>query len=106
MIFRIACLVSALAVPLTAAAFEPAGHRHLASVATGVPSRGPMSVPFATPLLFAQLRSCKAVSSCRQAVEMWCDGYTRADGDNDGIPCERVCRSRREVDRIRAEIGC
>jgi hypothetical protein len=65
-----------------------------------------MSVPSSTRLQFARLRSCKAVSSCWQAVEMWCDGYARADGDNDGIPCENVCRSRREVDRIRAEIGC
>ncbi|WP_157070005.1 excalibur calcium-binding domain-containing protein [Aureimonas frigidaquae] len=58
------------------------------------------------PLRFAQRRSCKAVSTCREAVEMWCAGYARADGDNDGIPCENVCRSKAEVDEIRAEIGC
>lgn len=51
-------------------------------------------------------RSCKTVSSCREAVQMWCDGYTRADGDGDGIPCENVCPNRELVDRIREEIGC
>ncbi|UHD47906.1 hypothetical protein LUX29_18240 [Aureimonas altamirensis] len=37
---------------------------------------------------------------------MWCDGYSGADRDNDGIPCENVCRSKAEVDEIREEIGC
>ncbi|MGX1305437.1 hypothetical protein AB7M35_000157 [Amorphus suaedae] len=54
----------------------------------------------------AAKRSCKAVSSCREAVQMWCDGYKRADADNDGIPCENICHSKKEVDAIRAEIGC
>ncbi|WP_268883409.1 excalibur calcium-binding domain-containing protein [Jiella pelagia] len=56
--------------------------------------------------LFAQRRTCKSVSSCEEAVRLWCGGYTRADGDNDGIPCENVCSSKREVDEIRARIGC
>ncbi len=51
-------------------------------------------------------RTCKSVSSCREAVELWCSGYSRADGDGDGIPCETVCHSKAEVDRIKAEIGC
>jgi hypothetical protein len=50
--------------------------------------------------------SCKQVSSCEEAVALWCGGYRKADGDGDGIPCENVCNSRDEVDRIRAEIGC
>lgn len=50
--------------------------------------------------------SCKAVSTCREAVEMWCGGYAGADRDKDGIPCENVCKSKAEVDRIKAEIGC
>lgn len=59
------------------------------------------------PVLFAaQARTCKQVSSCREAVELWCGGYRRADGDHDGIPCENVCHSREEVDEIRAEIDC
>jgi hypothetical protein len=50
--------------------------------------------------------SCKQVSSCAEAVELWCNGYRRADADGDGIPCENVCSSREEVDGIRAQIGC
>lgn len=51
-------------------------------------------------------RSCKQVSSCEEAVRIWCEGYRRADGDGDGIPCENVCSSIEEVERIRADIGC
>lgn len=54
----------------------------------------------------AARRGCKAVSTCREAVEMWCGGYAGADRDKDGIPCENVCKSKAEVDRIKAEIGC
>ncbi len=54
----------------------------------------------------AQRRSCQAVSTCQEAVEMWCGGYSRADGDGDGIPCENVCRSKSQVDKIKEEIGC
>ncbi|MCO5071591.1 MAG: excalibur calcium-binding domain-containing protein [Rhizobiaceae bacterium] len=50
--------------------------------------------------------SCKQVRSCREAVEIWCGGYSRADADKDGIPCENICHSREEVDQIREEIGC
>lgn len=56
--------------------------------------------------LAQRARSCKQVSSCREAVEIWCDGYRRADGDGDGIPCENVCPSKELVDEIREEIGC
>lgn len=58
------------------------------------------------PVVVAQARSCKAVSTCREAVTMWCGGYRRADGDNDGIPCENVCSSLRQVEAIKQEIGC
>ncbi len=57
-------------------------------------------------ILLAQRRSCQAVSTCQEAVEMWCGGYSRADGDGDGIPCENVCRSKSQVDKIKEEIGC
>jgi hypothetical protein len=58
-------------------------------------------------LQFAQARkTCKQVSSCREAVILWCSGYRRADGDSDGIPCENVCPSKELVDQIRREIGC
>lgn len=58
-------------------------------------------------VLLAQRRAtCQDMRSCRDAVELWCGGYSRADGDGDGIPCENVCSSKREVDAIREEIGC
>ncbi|MFN3635151.1 MAG: excalibur calcium-binding domain-containing protein [Rhizobium rhizophilum] len=51
-------------------------------------------------------RSCKQVSSCEEAVVLWCSGYRRADGDNDGIPCENVCSTLEQVNEIRRVIGC
>jgi endonuclease YncB( thermonuclease family) len=54
----------------------------------------------------AQRQSCKAASSCQEAVQMWCGGYSRADADDDGIPCESVCRSKSQVDAIKQRIGC
>ncbi|WP_319518737.1 excalibur calcium-binding domain-containing protein [uncultured Martelella sp.] len=50
--------------------------------------------------------TCGQASSCAEAVQHWCGGYRRADGDSDGIPCENVCKSRIEVNRIRSRIGC
>lgn len=50
--------------------------------------------------------TCKSYSRCEQAVVNWCEGrHPRADGDNDGIPCENVCSSVREVNAIRASLG-
>ncbi|WP_244423629.1 hypothetical protein [Nitratireductor pacificus] len=62
----------------------------------------------ASDMLLVQSRrgGCKSVSSCREAVIMWCNGYRRADGDGDGIPCENVCPDKQTVDRIRKDIGC
>lgn len=54
----------------------------------------------------SQALSCKHASSCEEAVEMWCGGYSRADGDNDGIPCENVCGSRAQVEAAKKRIGC
>ena len=50
--------------------------------------------------------TCKQVSSCEEAVQIWCNGYRRADGDSDGIPCENVCDTVEQVDEIRASQGC
>ncbi|MEZ0171155.1 excalibur calcium-binding domain-containing protein [Microvirga sp. TS319] len=50
--------------------------------------------------------TCKSVSTCEEAVELWCGGYSRADGDGDGIPCENVCRLKSQVDAIKQRIGC
>lgn len=57
------------------------------------------------PVVAARL-TCKAVSTCHEAVVLWCGGYSGADRDDDGIPCETVCSSREEVQAIEAEIGC
>ncbi|WP_083861233.1 excalibur calcium-binding domain-containing protein [Microvirga lotononidis] len=73
------------------------------SLGLGTP---PTSIERVKEILMAQRRSCKAVSTCEEAVEMWCGGYSRADGDNDGIPCENVCRSLSQVETIKKKIGC
>ncbi|WP_127524305.1 excalibur calcium-binding domain-containing protein [Mesorhizobium sp. Z1-4] len=66
-----------------------------------------MSAQLTEPVRLAQARkTCKQVSSCEEAVILWCSGYDRADGDDDGIPCENVCPSKRLVDQIRRQIGC
>ncbi|MBO0661603.1 excalibur calcium-binding domain-containing protein [Jiella sp. MQZ9-1] len=80
-----------------------------------VPAPAAQSRPAADPsqdvsrvkaVLFAARRTCRSVSSCEEAVRLWCSGYRRADGDHDGIPCENVCSTKQEVDAIRARIGC
>jgi hypothetical protein len=50
--------------------------------------------------------SCKQMSSCEDAVALWCSGYRRADADNDGIPCENVCHSVEQVEEIVSRQGC
>lgn len=57
-------------------------------------------------LMVQTARTCGQVNSCEEAVELWCGGYSRADADKDGIPCENICRTKEQVDAIRAEIGC
>ncbi|WP_349358270.1 calcium-binding protein [Stappia sp.] len=50
--------------------------------------------------------TCRQMPDCRSAVILWCSGYGRADGDGDGIPCENVCSTRRQVEAILRDIGC
>ena len=77
-----------------------------AAATVGVSAR-PDQPEMSLPVELAQrARTCRQVSSCREAVELWCDGYTQADADGDGIPCENVCPNKELVDRIREEIGC
>ncbi|MDC7254368.1 MULTISPECIES: excalibur calcium-binding domain-containing protein [unclassified Shinella] len=49
-------------------------------------------------------QSCKAAKTCAEAIEMWCEGYSGADRDDDGIPCENVCKSKKRVDALKKEI--
>ncbi|MCA2008867.1 excalibur calcium-binding domain-containing protein [Tritonibacter mobilis] len=57
-------------------------------------------------------KTCGQVRSCKEAVYQWCIcGYSRADGDNDGVPCEKVCGQSTpgnvsNVRSIRRELGC
>ena len=40
-------------------------------------------------------RSCKALTSCEEAChKLLVCGQQKRDGDNDGIPCETLCRRR------------
>ncbi|MFM2281987.1 MAG: hypothetical protein RLZZ444_4218 [Pseudomonadota bacterium] len=65
-----------------------------------------LPLPTTPDFLSIAARTCKQVYSCEEAVELWCNGYRRADGDQDGIPCENVCDSVDEIDAIRSRIGC
>lgn len=69
-----------------------------------VPGTAAVAIAKAMPTTTA--RSCKAVKSCREAVILWCGGYTKADADSDGIPCENVCKSLAQVEPFKKEIGC
>ncbi len=41
---------------------------------------------------------CKYYRSCAEVIADYPDGkFGKRDGDNDGIPCENVCRSRQQV---------
>ena len=57
-------------------------------------------------------RTCGAVQSCKEAVYQWCVcGYRRADGDNDGVPCEKHCgqsttANLKQVKSYKEELGC
>ena len=50
---------------------------------------------------------CTDYLTCKDAVIAWCQGaHPKADGDRDGIPCENVCLSKEQVEKIKAEIKC
>jgi endonuclease YncB( thermonuclease family) len=79
------------------------------AVAGAVAPVGPIAATAAAvakPMPTISATSCKAVKSCREAVILWCGGYSRADADGDGIPCENVCKSLAQVQPFKKEIGC
>jgi hypothetical protein len=88
-----AAMAAALVLPV-----EAAGGPH--------PGQPALSVERIKNVLVARGGTCKTVSSCEEAVALWCGGYSRADGDGDGIPCENVCGSRTQVNAIKQRIGC
>ena len=91
-------IIAVLTVSFVAAAAHGATGR--------TPAENPAAIAAPSVQLVQRRKTCKQVSSCEEAVILWCSGYRRADGDNDGIPCENVCRSKKQVDAIRREIGC
>lgn len=73
------------------------------------PNSQPVSLArleIASPVVRVARASCKAARSCKEAVIMWCNGYSQADRDGDGIPCENVCSSLAQVEQIKEEVGC
>ncbi|MFT6024546.1 MAG: hypothetical protein ACI9PY_002673 [Ascidiaceihabitans sp.] len=67
---------------------------------------------YRTAQQYACGKTCGRVRSCEEAVYQWCVcGYSRADGDNDGVPCEKLCgqSTRKNLDRVRRykqQFGC
>lgn len=90
--------VRALCVAVAVLFFQMNGAQALERMPLGAMSQGSNVTLVAA--------SCKQASSCEEAVQMWCDGYRRADGDRDGIPCENVCHSLGQVQKIMQEIDC
>jgi len=70
------------------------------------------SVDFQLAQRFSCGKTCGKVSSCKEAVFQWCVcGYSRADGDKDGVPCEKLCgqSTKTNLERVRSykrELGC
>lgn len=62
-------------------------------------------IAFSSSIAYAA--KCSDYNTCEEAVIAWCSGeHPRADGDNDGVPCENVCTSVEEVQKIKAKIKC
>ncbi len=51
-------------------------------------------------------KSCKAYRSCAEVIADYPDGkFGRKDGDQDGIPCENVCRSKKQVRELLKKVS-
>ena len=65
---------------------------------------GTMLVVTTTP---ASAARCKDYKTCSAAVKNWCAGkHHGADRDGDKIPCENVCKSRKQARAEARKIGC
>lgn len=79
----------------------------MAAAATAAQQADPVLPPtLARPPVLQAAGGCKQAGSCEEAVQMWCGGYSRADADHDGIPCENVCHSLEQVQKIKDALGC
>lgn len=63
-----------------------------------------------TALLFtpeiSAAKYCKYYRSCAEVIADYPDGkFGKRDGDDDGIPCENVCRSRQQVEDLLNQIA-
>jgi hypothetical protein len=85
---------------------EPSVWRHRGKAA--VQSFAPVTIAGAAGASEATTTatSCKSAHTCRDAVILWCGGYSRADNDADGIPCENVCKTLKQVEAIKTQVGC
>ena len=55
----------------------------------------------------AHAAKCKDYKTCAEAVRNWCAGkHNGADRDGDKIPCENVCKSRKQSRDEARKIGC
>ncbi len=51
-------------------------------------------------------KPCKAYQSCADVIADYPDGkFGRKDGDDDGIPCENVCSSKKQVQKLLKEVS-
>ncbi|MDX1471933.1 MAG: excalibur calcium-binding domain-containing protein, partial [Flavobacteriaceae bacterium] len=49
----------------------------------------------------SEAKYCKYYRSCAEVIADYPDGkFGKRDGDDDGIPCENVCRSRQQVEDL------
>lgn len=54
----------------------------------------------------AYAKSCKKYRSCAEVIADFPNGnFGRKDRDGDGIPCENVCKSRKQVEDLLKKIG-
>ena len=56
---------------------------------------------FMVLVLNLDAKSCKKYHSCLEVIKDFPNGDFRSkDRDKDGIPCENICHSKKEVDRL------
>jgi endonuclease YncB( thermonuclease family) len=84
---------------------EPAAWRHGAKAGQLFASAGVAPASESSEAT-TSATSCKSAHTCRDAVILWCSGYSRADNDGDGIPCENVCKTMEQVETLKKGAGC
>jgi len=81
------------AVPEVASEPVPAPVVTLVPVTTKKPTPAPVKAYTAPSYSCNCSKTCPQMSSCREAYyQLNSCGCSRRDGDNDGVPCESICR--------------